>query len=133
MAKKKSKQEGPKGIGGWLILPTIGLFIGGTIWALCFLIYGFLLCVGGGFEEAVIFLVSVLMTILIIYSIVLEFKKRKTFPKWAIITLWVSVVATFIFSLLDGDYSNLFGATLAAIIWTWYFRASIRVKNTFVK
>ena len=133
--KTKSKAKKiPKGIGGWLILPTIGLFIGGLIWSICALLYGFLLCVGMfDVVSVIIFLVSVAMSVLIIYCIVLEFKKKKKFPSWAIFALWMGVLATLIFGLTDGDFSDLITTTLGAILWTWYFRVSVRVKNTFVK
>ena len=131
MAGKNKKIEG---VGGWLILPTIGLFLGAGIWLFNFVIWGLLLfSEESGLYELIVFLTSAIIAFLAIYSLVLEFKKKKEFPKWAITTLWVGVVATILLSVLDGDYSDVFGTTIGAIIWTWYFNVSVRVKNTFVK
>lgn len=130
MADKNKKIEG---IGGWLILPTISLFLGAGIWLFNFVIWGLLFSEESGLYELIIFLTSAIIALLAIYSLVLEFKKKKGFPKWAIATLWVSVVATILLSVLEGDYSDVFGITIGVVIWTWYFNVSVRVKNTFVK
>lgn len=127
----KSKVEG---LGGWLILITIGLFLGAGIWLFSFILWGFLLFSGESSPYGLsIFLLSAVLAYLLIYSLVLEFKKKKEFPKWAIIALWAGVIAAIFLSILDGDYSTLFGAIVGAIIWTWYFKVSKRVKNTFIK
>ena len=131
MADKNKKIEG---IGGWLILPTIALFLGAGIWLFNFFIWGLLLLSEeSGLYELIIVLTSAIMAFLAIYSLVLEFKKKKEFPKWAIATLWAGVVATILLSVLDGDYSDVFGTIIGSVIWTWYFNVSVRVKNTFVK
>ena len=131
MADKNKKIEG---IGGWLILPTIGLFLGAGIWLFNFFILGLLLfSEESGLYELIIVLTSAIMAFLAIYSLVLEFKKKKEFPKWAIATLWAGVVVTILLSVLDGDYSDVFGTIIGSVIWTWYFNVSVRVKNTFVK
>ena len=131
MVDKNKKIEG---IGGWLILPTIGLFLGAGIWLFNFFIWGLLLfSEESGLYELIIFLTSAIIAFLAIYSLVLEFKKKKEFPKWAIATLWAGVVAIILLSVLDRDYSDVFGAIIGSVIWTWYFNVSVRVKNTFVK
>jgi len=129
----KDKKE-LKGIGGWLILPTIGLFLAAGIWLFDFVIYGLLLFLEeSGTDELIVFLTSTLIASSAIYSLVLEFKKKKQFPRWAIATLWIGVIATIVLSVLDGDYSAIFGTMVGAIIWTWYFNTSKRIKNTFTK
>jgi len=123
-----------EGIGGWLILPTIGLFLNAIGWLLIFATWESLLfSEKSGLYDLIIFLTSVIISFLEIYSLVLEFKKKKEFPKWAIATLWVGVVATILLSVSDGDYSYVFGTTIGAMIWTRYFNVSVRVKNTFIR
>ena len=123
----------PKGIGGWLILPTIGLFVSAVIWIFVFLIYGVLRVVEPmGISILATFLIAPVLAFMAIYGIVLEFRKKTLFPKWAIITLWAGVAATFILSVLDEDFSGIFTTVLGAIVWTAYFSYSKRVKNTFI-
>lgn len=119
-----------KGIGGWLILPTLGFFLGGLIYLYEIFAYlpyisdglsllGFLLTAGGLF--------------FIVYTLILEFQYKKEFSKWAIFTLWYGFVEIVIISFLTLDYTGIFGVLLGAIIWTAYFKKSERVKNTFTK
>lgn len=123
-----------EGIGGWLLLPTISFFIIGILWLFCFIMYGIaIFSPEGNLNDFVTFLVSIPLTGLSIYSLVLEFKRKKLFPRLAIITLWVGAIATIILSLVDKDYSEVGGGVIGAALWTWYFCSSERVKNTFVK
>jgi len=123
-----------KGIGGWLILPTIGLFIGAFVWLIAFFLYGYIsLFEGFSKIDLAYFLSATIMSFLTIYSLILEFKHKKEFPMWAIYTMWAGVFVTIFLSILDGDYSDLFATLAGTILWSWYFSVSIRVKNTFVK
>lgn len=128
--KDKAEKDEVEGISGWLILPTIGLFIAAAIWSL--LGIGLILTISEE-PELIILLVAVIMAFLTIYSLVLEFRKKKEFPKWAIVTLWAGFTANAALSVSDGDYSGALGTIASSIIWTWYFNVSKRVKNTFVK
>jgi hypothetical protein len=131
VAKKAKKKI--EGIGGWLILPTIGLFFSGLVWVLSFFIWGFLVIKEFSLYNLTFFLISIILGFLTIYTLILEFKKKKEFPQWVIITLVAGVVATLILSVFDGQYSDLISSIAGAAIWIWYFSVSVRVKNTFVK
>jgi len=131
--KKQAKQDkGPKGIGGWLILPTIGLILSALVFAygtLSFLVY---ISEEGAYF---MFLLYGSIAFLSIYSLILLFRKKKAFPTVAIITLWAGVGFVLIMSWLfpEEGYGDIFPTLIGVIIWTWYFRVSKRVKNTFVK
>lgn len=132
-SESKDKKKNVKGIGGWLIIPTIGLFLGAFVWVALFLLYGIIILLGESDLLAIsYFLVSLIMSFLTIYSLVLEFGRKKEFPKWITITYISGFLATIILSLVDGDFSDVYGSTLGTIIWVWYFYVSVRVKNTFV-
>ena len=132
---KQPKKEKLEGIGGWLILPTVGLFLSAGLWLFIFVMTGLLLLLSEEFRiyELTFLLMSPIMAFFAIYSLILEFKKKKQFIKWVIATLWAGVISTIILSILDGDYLDVFLTIISVIIWTQYFNVSIRVKNTFVK
>ena len=130
----KSKTKKNISIRGWLILPTIGLFLSAIYGILGFVVGGLSLYLeDSGIYELMIFLSSGIIAFLAIYSLILEFKKREKFPKFVIASYWIGLILTIILSSFDNDYSNIFATTIGAIIWTWYFSVSKRVKNTFVK
>ncbi|MDP4012460.1 MAG: DUF2569 family protein [Candidatus Nanoarchaeia archaeon] len=127
------QQSGPKGIGGWLWIPTINLFLIAIIWSFNAFIYSLLFFTPEWVGSDLPYLLSAfLIAIPSCYSLFLEIRHKKEFPEWAIITLWLSVGVTFFLSYYEGDYSEGIGL-IFAIIWTWYFRVSVRVKNTFIK
>lgn len=138
MADQKclEKANEPKGIGGWLILPTIGFFINAATW----LFYLFIFGVSSFTEEFDFFvvslsLVSILLFSSLVYTIMLEFKKKRQFPTWAILNLWLSLILVFINLVLSGDPSVIIGLIFQLIgigIWTAYFSDSKRVRNTFI-
>ena len=124
----------PQGIGGWLILPTIGFVLGMILWTLAMFLAIFLVATN---QYEPVDIVTIILTPFFIpflaYSIYLELKKKKEFKKWAIITLWVSVLFVTILSTFDGAYIDIAKELVASSIWTWYFLVSKRVKNTFTK
>ena len=131
---KKSKKKKIEGISGWLILPTIGLFISAFMWVFSIFAWIFLLI----FDEFSLYnltflIISIVLAFLVIYSLVLEFKKKKEFPQWVTITLLAGVISTLILSIFDGEYADLVTSVISAGIWITYFSVSKRVKNTFVK
>ncbi|RLG12249.1 hypothetical protein DRN73_03225 [Candidatus Pacearchaeota archaeon] len=126
----KKKKEKIKGIGGWLILPTIGLILGAIL-----MIYSTFIIFINIYKPGVetLFVIYGAYTFLIIYSLILEFQYKKEFKKMIIITLWAGILFTIIIGALTGDYSGLFTSMIVASIWTAYFLKSERVKNTFTK
>jgi hypothetical protein len=135
--EKKREVKKLKGIGGWLILPTIFFFII-AIAGIGVLISGILI------SEINFTTISIgLLSFLFIYILYLEFKHKKEFPKYAIIGNWCFFIILSIIVVLDSisiknfNYSNfvfsLFLNSIMPIIWTTYFLKSKRIKNTFVK
>jgi uncharacterized membrane protein len=129
------KKNKLKGIGGWLILPTIGLVLGVLLYFLAFLIFVLLLMMEGPTPLALFgTFIGILFTILSSYLLYIEFKERKEFPMYFIGYMWLSIVTLVIFSFLTETNPAEFVVNfIVAIIWTVYFQKSVRVKNTFVK
>ena len=130
MPNKNKKIEG---IGGWLILPTIGLFLAAFIWVISIFLWAFLTFIEFTLYNSTFFIISVILSFLTIYTLILEFKKKKEFVKWVFITLVSGIIATLILSIFDGNYFDLITSIISAGLWIWYFSVSVRVKNTFVK
>jgi len=140
--KKFEKQEKEaeskiKGLGGWLILVQIGMFLNILIsltWALGFLLQ-LLLNFNGLILISFVFFIS--LGFVNVYTIILLYKKSKHFPNWAIFSLWYAIGIIFFLVLIFGtNLEDLTGfpiLTLQPIIWTAYFLKSRRVKNTFVR
>lgn len=122
------KEEKLEGIGGWLILPTIGLFLVAGLFSFLAIGYGLIIETS---IDLLLFLIFILMAGISIYTLILEFRKSKSFPTWFIFYLWFSVFVVIMLSITDGDYSEVLGIIIFSIIWTWYTNVSIRVKNTF--
>lgn len=147
----------PAGIGGWLILPVIGLVVtplGGIAHLFQY----------GDLAETLpylsrpqkLFLLfeivgNIVVTIgLPVYLLVLLFRKRAAFP--GIYTIWAIASLVFIVAdlaaagivfadafgeggleLFDGEtVRNIFRSVVLVAIWVPYMRMSKRVKNTFV-
>ncbi|HEX2669101.1 MAG TPA: DUF2569 domain-containing protein [Gammaproteobacteria bacterium] len=152
-----------EGLGGWLILPAIGMF-----WNMLALSYGLLSAVALKFSpdmaEAMAgrgidindpawlrllnfeLFTSVLLLCLVIALLVLFFLKSWWFPRAFIAFLVASVVvkagdvmlahgvATLDLSQTEGSsFTELMRPVLASVIWIPYFLVSERVKNTFVR
>lgn len=127
------KNKEYEGIGGWLILPTIGILFSSVIWAFSLFVWASeLFSDESGAYEFFFFAASIAMLSLLIYCLILEFKKKKEFPKLIIITLWLGVIITIVISAMDNDFTDAGREFFGAVIWTSYFNASKRVKNTFV-
>lgn len=127
-----------KGIGGWLILPAIGLVFGiiiGTIEFFTLPAY-----YDGLYKlELIVYLALLALTI---YAAIKFFGKKKNAPKIMIILYSVSLVASlFLFgvelSVGADEFAVETGKQLVrdiatAVIWIPYFSISKRVKATFV-
>lgn len=149
----------PKGsegiqIGGWLVLPAIGLVL--TPFVLLFQIFGenyFHKDIWKGFHEAgyenadalnlylgLEFSYNILLFIYTILLILLFFKKRSNVPMLMVYfygtNLAMIVFGSFVLNQSGIDdpsfIQDLFRSALSAAIWIPYFLVSQRVKNTFV-
>jgi hypothetical protein len=125
----KREENKLKGLGGWLVLVQIGFWIG--------LILSFEnLFYYDSSEKSWIF--WFLFTFLLIYSLFLMYNHDRKFPFFAIITIWAPTPYLLFMIIPNLNYileilgTDLFLSTISAIIWTWYFRVSKRVKITFV-
>ncbi|MDD5194843.1 MAG: DUF2569 family protein [Candidatus Omnitrophica bacterium] len=146
------------GIGGWLILPTIGIFISSVMYFVN--IFRKLSFLGSSEYEKLILQYSGLgmlnlyelffqfFALVLFLNIVWLFFRKKIFlPKAMISLMWI----VFSFSLIDFIWglnvfgsedalvlifllksTNVIGLLIASIIWTAYFLKSRRVKNTFI-
>ena len=137
----------PKGIGGWLILPTLG-----TLISPLHVLRGITEIVPA-FErdlptELQIYLIAEIIfnSCMIIGSIVaavLLFKHKRSFPSLFITMLIVSfvgslvdaciAVAIFEAQLGPDDYRHLGRGLIGLLIWAPYMAKSKRVRNTFVE
>jgi len=121
----------PEGIGGWLVLPLLGLVVSSIV----FLFFSFssLFFITEGEIDLYFFMLYASMTFFLIYTTILFFQKKKELPKWIIFTLWYEVFFVIIVSYLIEDYSGVIGGIVGSAIWTLYFLNSKRVQNTFTK
>ncbi len=147
----------PSGIGGWLILPMLGLVLTLLRLAAEFYLTFLPLFTDRGWDyvsspdrhdlfmpfilaECVI---NVALSIFTLWLIYLFFTKSWRLPglfiTWLVVALLVQVADLIgVIGLLDSaltnaDFRDLGRALAAAIIWIPYFMVSKRVKNTFVR
>lgn len=120
-----------KGIGGWLILPIIGLFLSIPV-----LLYD-LLSISTLYEfDFYIGLLSFLDIVLIAWIIVALFSifnKKKYAPQVMISFYVANIIIQLVIAFLIMDYSGLVAPIVSGAIWISYFIKSERVKNTFTK
>jgi len=134
------------GIGGWLVLPAIGLILGPIITVVSLIIsIGLFEDVSDAGYGGLFFfniLVSIGLLALLIYAAICFFGKKANAPSVMITLLVVQVVASAVclvlalmaeaesFAVEDGK--ALVRGLIGAAIWIPYFRVSKRVKATFV-
>jgi len=153
--------DGPQGLGGWLILPAIGLFLAPVLW-LYFLFADYIpLLQDGGWEVfttpgyvvyhplwGALLVVELAGTILLsafdLFLLVLFFRRSPAFPRLYIAFLlaylaWTAletILAVQIPAIVElGGYADLIRdvvqVAIVCTIWIPYFLRSRRVKNTF--
>ena len=136
------KKRKLKGINGWLLLFTIFFIIR-------FIVYS-ILTVSIFYsteKEAVsisnLVLISIIMLFIAffhLYTLFLEFKMKKDFPRWAILTLWFALIlgnlSTYITNGINAIIKSPISLLIEVAIYgtiTEYLIKSERVKNTFTK
>lgn len=134
--EKCPKNLHTKGLGGWFILVQI-LFIVSALISIYYTLT-FLMLVEGDILMFGVFLLFGSITFLLIYSLILMYKKKKEFPKLAIFTLWsvfgVGVIIFFMnFENIEKTIVEILKSSISPILFTAYLMNSKRVKNTFVK
>jgi len=124
-------KEKLKGIGGWLILPIIGLFVSIPILLYDIIstlslyemdsLLGFSLFIDGAF------------IVFIIITLIAMFNKKKYLPKLMISFYLANFILQLVLSMITEEYDSFLQSLISAAIWIPYFVKSQRVKNTFVK
>ena len=134
------------GIGGWLILPAIGLVLGPIIGVIgliaAFGMYSKVERAGYGGIYALELMVVLGFLVFTIYAAVLFFQKKRNAPRTIIILLVASIAASVVLLVIElGAEAEVFAIEtgkqlvreiIGASIWVPYFRASERVKATFI-
>ena len=137
---EREQRLGPEGVGGWLILPVIGLFLTPLLFALAFV--GFLEAPAGSGPRSALLWAAIAASGAIIpyaiYTIWLFLQRRKTFPRF-MIGLYATAFAITVLNYLVTKEASMEPVTSditrgggAFVIWGWYFLRSKRVENTFV-
>ena len=111
----KKTTKGPKGLGGWLILPIIGMFL--SILIISFEILSYT-------DDLLVVILDLAIILLTAYTLYLIFNKKKKAKTWTIIT--------FVIYLALNVMNYQFPYVIGNFIWIVYFLVSKRVKNTFV-
>jgi hypothetical protein len=138
--------DGPKGIGGWLILPTIGTVV--SPFAMAFWTYQTATALDRSLSTGLNAFITLealfnfALTIAWIVAIVALFKHKRIYPKLFVTILVVTLVGTVLdlivaasfFNLpVDaGDVRGLARSVIGLAIWGPYMYKSKRVQNTFV-
>lgn len=151
-------RDGPEGIGGWLILPVIGLFLTPIRGLVQFRDYAsltetFQLLSGGqqAFLVAEIVLNVIFVIVFPIVLLILLFNRKQRFPRlyafWGIVSLVFFIGDLIAAKMLFGDVfaaggvelldqatiQELVRSIVLAAIWVPYMLTSRRVRNTFTQ
>ena len=125
----KNNKE-PKGLGGWLLLPIIGLFISIPLSVIALInLYSILNLT---LYFIFLFCLELFLMLWAMYLLYLISEKRKTVIKLICCYYITLIVIAFAIAFIYNDYSNITFYILGSIIWFHYFTKSKRVKNTFI-
>lgn len=149
VGNKETVMSEPEGIGGWLILPAIGL-IGGPIANATNIIrlhrlkalYNLFGDLPSSIKSAIMWQTLILL-VFICFQIcvaVLFFRKKRIAPGAFITLLIGNLIVSFICAAWTSDVFNIpfkvggvVGAVVYSAVWIPYFLLSKRVKNTFTE
>ncbi|MEX2141146.1 MAG: DUF2569 domain-containing protein [Pirellulales bacterium] len=155
------EQRGPEGIGGWLLLPLLGLIFTPIRCSLYLAIKNIPIFTEGHFSQLtdpnfagyhslwapllIMELVgNALIGVLAIWGLVLMFRKAKAFPRFMIIFYTAGLVFVTIDTMMGLQIpylaeegrrvfvKQMIQAAIPAAIWIPYMLVSKRVRNTFV-
>lgn len=125
-----------KGIGGWLILPGIGIIVGAIFYALRIALF---LSTFRRQEHAYSLTSSMIDTALLVYLIVIAFqffRRKRVAPKNIIIFTALSLVPSLGMAIMgftgSSDMLPIIVQCIFSVIWIFYFVVSKRVKLTFI-
>jgi len=143
-----SATQGPAGIGGWLLLPALHLFMD------AFIVFVGIFDVlsrpqaiteGARIASDAFTLLSMVIGFFAVYCVMRLFQKKRNVPalmSWFYLLilgkLFLSAILTNLYPDMQipaefrASIMTVFGAAVAAVIWIAYFKRSIRVRNTFV-
>ena len=127
------EKKAPEGIGGWLLIPTFAFVV--TAILFIYISSWFIVDITkNGYDELVFFMFVIFsfMSCFYVYALILEFKKKKSFPKVAISCMLVSYFLLLLMEFLfDGVVNNFYGL-IGVVLWVWYLIKSKRVRRTFI-
>lgn len=153
-----SQKKPLKGIGGWLLLPLIGLPLSPIVgaWLLVSTVIEYASALSSLNSIQITFVVIGLISYALLGCVaplllfVLLLRRSKLFPQLSIalqaatvlLVVCIPIVGYFVFrSLLYSDQvpiifrtslSGFFGTLVGSFVWSYYLTTSVRVKNTFV-
>jgi len=144
-AASPTATEGPKGIGGWLVLPVIGTVV--SPFLMTFWTWQSVAALSAPIGTSLLVFVAIEalfnLALLIgwIVANVLLFKHKRAYPKFLVallvVTLLGTVIDIFVGKLFDlaieaEDIRGLVRSVIGLAIWGPYMFKSKRVRNTFV-
>ncbi|WP_439815818.1 DUF2569 domain-containing protein [Zavarzinia sp. CC-PAN008] len=140
--------DGPRGIGGWLILPAIGTFLGPVLWGFYGLSAAMTLTAMPADAPLTALIVmeaigNLALFALNLWALFLLAGRRRGFPRAFIIV----AVGGFVLAVVDGAWAmSLLGESVAQpawqqiirsaifpAVWVPYMLVSRRVRNTFIR
>ena len=143
-------REGPKGLGGWMILIVIGQVVS-TILAPLLMLRNFsqypALWTLPELRAAIVveIFISVFVTMYTLYTTSMMFQSRSTFPKlyryeWVVwglspvlnLACFALVTGHFPVSVLGKTLATSVSTLIAGALWSLYTLKSVRVRNTFI-